>query len=49
MTRVFERIPVSPGQLAPIRFTFFWTTDGRWEGRDFQVGLNETGKGEPLS
>ena len=34
-------IRVAPGQKAPVRFTFFWTTVGRWEGRDFQVGIDE--------
>ena len=24
-------------QQAPVRFTFFWTAVGRWEGQDFQV------------
>jgi hypothetical protein len=31
-------IQVPPAQRAPVRFTFFWTVAGRWEGRDFQVG-----------
>jgi glucoamylase len=31
-------IPVPARQKAPIRFTFFWTTTGHWEGKDFQVG-----------
>lgn len=30
-------IPIPPGQRAPIRFTFFWTADPRWEGRDYAV------------
>jgi glucoamylase len=25
--------------LAPIRFTFFWTESGRWEGRDYTVAI----------
>jgi molecular chaperone DnaK (HSP70) len=29
---------VIPAQKASVRFTFFWTAVGRWEGRDFQVG-----------
>jgi glucoamylase len=33
----YADIRVSPQQRAPIRFTFFWTKSGRWEGRDFQV------------
>ncbi len=32
-------IPVPSGQRAPLRFTFFWTDAGHWEGRDFQVGI----------
>ena len=39
-------IRVLPGQLAPIRFTFLWTEVGRWEGRDFQVGIEGEGRGE---
>ncbi len=27
-------------QRSPIRFTFFWTAVGRWEGRDFQVQID---------
>jgi glucoamylase len=38
-------IQVPAGQRAPVRFTFFWTGAGRWEGRDFQVDL-EKAKGE---
>jgi glucoamylase len=30
-------IPIPLGQRAPIRFTFFWTADSRWEGRDYVV------------
>lgn len=32
-------IPVSASTRSPIRFTFFWTADGRWEGRDYQVAV----------
>jgi glucoamylase len=35
----FVDVRVPPGQRAPIRFTFFWTSAGRWEGRDFEVGV----------
>ena len=35
----FVDIPVSSGQRAPIRFTFFWTASGSWEGRDYQVAV----------
>lgn len=31
---------VLPNQKAPIRFTFFWPRTERWEGRDFQVGVD---------
>jgi glucoamylase len=34
-------IRVPAGQSAPVRFTFFWKSVGRWEGRDFQVGIDE--------
>src|SRR5207253_649013 len=37
--RHFADIAVSPDQRAPIRFTFFWTEPGRWEGRDYQVAI----------
>jgi glucoamylase len=40
----YADIPVTPGRRAPIRFTFFWTAAGRWEGRDFQVDVREAGK-----
>ncbi len=33
-------IPVAGGQRGPIRFTFFWSSTGNWEGRDFQVGVD---------
>ena len=32
-------IPVPSTQGAPIRFTFFWTTENRWEGRDYEVSV----------
>jgi glucoamylase len=40
MTRLgvaYVDLPVGPAQQAPFRFTFHWTTDGRWEGRDYEV------------
>jgi glucoamylase len=37
----FVDIPVTPGQRAPIRFTFFWPKTVDWEGRDFQVCVSE--------
>ncbi len=33
----FVDIPISPTQVAPIRFTFYWRDVARWEGRDFEV------------
>jgi len=33
----FVDIPVPRRRQAPIRFTFFWTTSERWEGRDYIV------------
>jgi glucoamylase len=35
----FVDISVPRGQQAPLRFTFFWTTPERWEGRDFAVAI----------
>jgi glucoamylase len=35
----FVDLPVPREQRAPIRFTFFWTEPGRWEGRDFEVAV----------
>ena len=40
----FVDIRVATGQRAPVRFTFFWTTAGHWEGRDFQVGIEMGGE-----
>ena len=42
-------IRVPAGQKAPVRFTFFWTTAGHWEGRDFQVDIDIAGRGDPGS
>lgn len=33
----FVDISVRQGQCAPVQFTFYWTKEDRWEGRDFQV------------
>ena len=43
----YADIRVPMGQKAPVRFTFFWTTAGRWEGRAFQVGVTAAGKAGP--
>jgi glucoamylase len=40
-------IQVPLGQEAPVLFTFFWKAVGRWEGRDFQVGVKTAGKVGP--
>jgi glucoamylase len=42
-------IRLLPGQLAPIRFTFFWPAIGRWEGRDFQVDIDTGARGAGAS
>ncbi|MBI2997387.1 MAG: glucan 1,4-alpha-glucosidase [Deltaproteobacteria bacterium] len=34
-------IPVLSSQHAAVHFTFFWTASGRWEGRDYEVTINE--------
>jgi glucoamylase len=33
----FADLPVSKGQKAPVRFTFYWPGEERWEGNDFSV------------
>ena len=36
----FVDIAIPRGQLAPVRFTFFWTAaGGRWEGHDYAVAV----------
>ena len=35
----FVDIPILAVQQAPIHFTFFWTADDRWEGRDYTVSV----------
>jgi len=30
----------APGQAAPLRFTFRWAQDDRWEGRNFSVSMS---------
>jgi len=32
-------IAIPPQESGLIRFTFFWTDAGRWEGRDFEVAV----------
>jgi len=35
----FVDIPVAHAQSAPIRFTFFWTDEDHWEGKDYKVEI----------
>jgi glucoamylase len=35
----FLDIPIPREQRAPVRFTFFWPEDSRWEGRDYEVAV----------
>jgi glucoamylase len=35
----FVDIPTGPSQIAPIRFSFFWTNERRWEGCDYKVEI----------
>jgi glucoamylase len=35
----FVDVPVPVGQTAPLRFTFMWTPEQRWEGRDFEIKI----------
>lgn len=37
----FVDLAVPPSQRAPLRFTFFWTKIGQWEGRDYEVTVEE--------
>ncbi len=36
-------LPVVRGQRTPIRFTFLWTDEDRWEGRDYEVAIDLPG------
>ncbi len=35
----FLDLPVSKNQRAPIRFTFLWDQDSRWDGNDYEVAI----------
>jgi glucoamylase len=35
----FVDVPIPADQRAPIRFTFFWTSKGSWEDRDYMVDV----------
>jgi len=37
-------IPVEVQQRAPVRFTFRWLNQDRWEGRDYAVAIEADGK-----
>ncbi|MEP7200270.1 MAG: glycoside hydrolase family 15 protein [Chloroflexota bacterium] len=39
----FVDIPIAQAQRAPIRFTFRWLADERWEGRDYIVAIDTLG------
>lgn len=32
-------IDTAPGQRDSIRFTFYWTAESRWEGKDYEIAL----------
>jgi glucoamylase len=36
----FADVSVASEQAAPLRFTFFWPQDQRWEGRDFVIEVD---------
>jgi glucoamylase len=42
-------IPVAEGQRAPLRFTFFWTGNERWEARDYEVRVRSSERAVNLS
>jgi glucoamylase len=35
----FVDIPLAMDQCSPIRFTFFWPSNNRWEGRDYKIDV----------
>jgi hypothetical protein len=35
----YADIATDPTTAGPLKFTFYWTDQGRWEGTDFQVNL----------
>ncbi len=35
----FADIEIPAGQESPIKFTFFWTAEGKWEGKDYTVNV----------
>jgi glucoamylase len=41
----FADIPLSKRQKAPVRFTFYWPGEDRWEGSDFSVAIRGVHEG----
>jgi hypothetical protein len=39
----FVDIPLPEQQKNPIRFTFLWLVENRWEGKDYTVKVREEG------
>ena len=37
----FTDIAIHGNQTAPVQFTFLWTGSNRWDGHDYQVGINQ--------
>ncbi len=37
----FADIAIHGNQVAPLQFTFFWTGRNRWEGHNYEVGINQ--------
>ncbi len=37
----FVDVPTSHRRLKAMQFTFYWTQEGRWEGRDYLVTVNQ--------
>ncbi|HYG60006.1 MAG TPA: hypothetical protein VD902_18220, partial [Symbiobacteriaceae bacterium] len=44
----FVDLPADLEQVAPYRFTFYWTREDRWEGEDFAVALLATWVKNPI-
>jgi glucoamylase len=37
----FADIAIHGNQTGPVQFTFLWTGSNRWDGHDYQVGINQ--------
>jgi glucoamylase len=44
----FVDIPVSKEQRSPIRFTFLWTENSRWQENDYEVAVSSNGRTSEL-